>query len=86
MIERGDEQRDRFWNDWAEAMLAGGISWLLADRPGEERKLSALFDLFNDDDVDYSSTGLRGAGWEQRLLPVTLDPGRARQPPRFSAL
>jgi type IV secretion system protein VirD4 len=53
MIERGSDERDRFWNDWAETMLCGGISWLLADRPAEERRLSALFDLFNDEDVDY---------------------------------
>jgi type IV secretion system protein VirD4 len=53
MIERPNDERDRFWNDWAETMLAGGISWLLADRPAEERRLGALFDLFNDEDVDY---------------------------------
>jgi len=54
LIERGAEERDRFWNDWAETMIAGGIAWLLADRPREERRLSALFDLFTKDDVDYN--------------------------------
>lgn len=54
LIERGAEERDRFWNDWAETMITGGISWLLADRPPEERKLSALFDLFTSDDVAYN--------------------------------
>jgi type IV secretion system protein VirD4 len=34
-------------------MIAGGAAWLLADRPAEERRLSSLFDLFNDDDVTY---------------------------------
>ena len=34
-------------------MITGGIAWLLADRPSEERRLSALFDLFTDDDVVY---------------------------------
>jgi len=53
LIERGAEERDRFWNDWAETMIAGGTAWLLADRPPEERRLSALFDLFTDDDVVY---------------------------------
>ena len=53
LIERGADERDRFWNDWAETMITGGIAWLLADRPQEERTLSALFDLFNNDDVVY---------------------------------
>jgi type IV secretion system protein VirD4 len=53
MIERPNDERDRFWNDWAETMLCGAISWLLADRPAEERKLSVVFDLFNSEDVDY---------------------------------
>jgi type IV secretion system protein VirD4 len=53
LIERGADERDRFWNDWSETMLTGGIAWLLADRPPEERRLSALFDLFTQDDVSY---------------------------------
>jgi type IV secretion system protein VirD4 len=53
MIERGMEERDRFWNDWAEIMIGGGCSWMLADLPAEERRLSALFDLFTSDDVVY---------------------------------
>jgi len=53
IIERGVNERDRFWNDWAETMLAGGITWLLSDCPPEKRCLSALFDLFNNDNVDY---------------------------------
>jgi type IV secretion system protein VirD4 len=54
LIERGSEERDRFWNDWAETMIAGGCAWLMADCPPEKRKLSALFDLFGGDDVPYS--------------------------------
>jgi type IV secretion system protein VirD4 len=54
LIERGADERDRFWNDWAETMIAGGAAWLLADRPPEERRLSNLFDLFTSDDVTYS--------------------------------
>jgi type IV secretion system protein VirD4 len=53
MIERGSGERDRFWNDWAETMLSGGLAWLLADAPPEEKRLSKLFDMFNGDDVDY---------------------------------
>lgn len=52
-IERGGEERERFWNDWAETAIAGGAAWLLADRPAEERRVSRLFDLFTCDDVAY---------------------------------
>ncbi len=53
LIERGVDERDRFWNDWSETMIAGATAWLLADRPPEERRLSSLFDLFTEDDVTY---------------------------------
>jgi type IV secretion system protein VirD4 len=53
IIERGSEERDRFWNDWSETMIAGACAWFLADRPAEERRMSALFDLFTNDDVIY---------------------------------
>jgi type IV secretion system protein VirD4 len=53
IIERGVDERDRFWSDWSETMITGATAWLLADRPAEERTLSALFDLFNKDDVVY---------------------------------
>ena len=35
-------------------MLTGAVTWLLTNRPAEERRISALFDLFNEDDVAYS--------------------------------
>jgi type IV secretion system protein VirD4 len=53
VIERQGDERDRFWNDWSETMIAGATAWLLADRPEEERRLSGLFDLFTQDDVAY---------------------------------
>jgi type IV secretory pathway TraG/TraD family ATPase VirD4 len=53
LIERGSDERDRFWNDWSETMIGAATAWLLADRPPEERRLSSLFDLFTDDDVTY---------------------------------
>jgi type IV secretion system protein VirD4 len=53
LMERGSE-RDRFWNDFSESMIAGTIAWLLEDCPPEDRRISKLFDLFNDDDVVYS--------------------------------
>jgi type IV secretion system protein VirD4 len=52
-IERSDGERDRFWNDWAETMITGGAAWLLEDVPKQKRKLSALFDIFTDDDATY---------------------------------
>ena len=53
LIERGVDERDRFWSDWSESMVGGATAWLLADRPPEERRVSSLFDLFTDDDVTY---------------------------------
>ena len=53
IIERSEGERDRFWNDYAETLLAGGAAWLLEDAPQEERKLSALFDILTDDDAIY---------------------------------
>jgi type IV secretion system protein VirD4 len=53
LIERGMSERDRFWNDWAETLITGGIAWLLADRPENQRRLTVLFDLLNDDNVVY---------------------------------
>lgn len=54
LIERGAEERDRFWNDSAETLITGGISWMIADLPAEQRKLSAFFDLLTTDDAAYS--------------------------------
>jgi type IV secretion system protein VirD4 len=53
LIERGTDERDRFWNDWAETLIGGGAGWLLADLPQEKRRLSYLFDIFTDDDPPY---------------------------------
>ena len=54
LIERGVDERDRFWNDWSETMITAGVAWLLADCPKEERRMGALFDLFSNDDVTYN--------------------------------
>ena len=53
VIERGADEKDRFWNDWAETMITGGGAWLIEDCPPEERCLSRLFDLLTVDDTDY---------------------------------
>jgi type IV secretion system protein VirD4 len=52
IIERGEGEKDRFWNDWSETMIAGGIAWLLADNPAETRCISQLYELFINDDVN----------------------------------
>jgi type IV secretion system protein VirD4 len=54
IIERTGNEHDRFWNDWAETIIAGGVAWLLEDCQTEERRLSALFDLFNAEDPPYT--------------------------------
>jgi type IV secretion system protein VirD4 len=53
LIERAPDERDRFWNDWAETVITGGVAWVLADKP-EKCRLSALFDLFTEDDAIYA--------------------------------
>ncbi|HLV88422.1 MAG TPA: type IV secretory system conjugative DNA transfer family protein [Candidatus Sulfotelmatobacter sp.] len=52
IVERGNDI-DRFWNDWAETCITGACAFLLADAEREERRMSTLFDLFNNDDVAY---------------------------------
>jgi type IV secretion system protein VirD4 len=54
LVARSPDERERFWNDWAETMIAGAVAWLLADCPPEERNLSSVFDLFAKDDVVYN--------------------------------
>lgn len=53
VVIRGPDEHDRFWNDWAETLIAGGVAWMLADCPPEERSVGRLFDIFNKDDVSY---------------------------------
>ncbi|HTV56939.1 MAG TPA: type IV secretory system conjugative DNA transfer family protein [Terriglobia bacterium] len=54
LIERGEAERERYWNDWSETLISAGITWLLADNPPEKRRITALFDLFNNDEIDYN--------------------------------
>lgn len=53
LIGDRSSERDRFWNDAGESLITGALTWLLADCPPEERRLSVLFDLLTCDDVDY---------------------------------
>jgi type IV secretion system protein VirD4 len=53
LVERGSGERERFWNDWAETLISGATTWLLANNSAENRKISALLDLYNKDDVVY---------------------------------
>ena len=52
VVERGNDI-DRFWNDWAETLITGGVAYLLADAKPEEQRMGELFDIFNNDDVNY---------------------------------
>ena len=54
LIARGTDEKERFWADWAETMISGAVTHLLADKPPQERRISRLFDLYNADDVVYS--------------------------------
>jgi type IV secretion system protein VirD4 len=54
LVERGEAERERFWNDWSETLISAGIAWLLADNPPEKRRITSLFDLFNNDEIDYN--------------------------------
>ena len=58
-IERGQEI-DRFWNDHTETLLTGAVAWLMTDRPKKERRISTLFDLFNEEDVSFRLHTLLG--------------------------
>ncbi len=53
LIERPPDERERFWNDWGETVITGGIAYFIGDRPPEERRLSALHDLFVNDEMHY---------------------------------
>jgi type IV secretion system protein VirD4 len=53
MIERSSDDRDRFWADWGESMITAGVAWLLEDCEPIQRRISSVFDLFNNDDVSY---------------------------------
>jgi type IV secretion system protein VirD4 len=53
MIEEPPEGKDRFWRDWSEILITGGITWLMVDCKPEIRRISRLFDLYANDDVVY---------------------------------
>jgi type IV secretion system protein VirD4 len=52
IVARTGQERDRFWNDWAETCLAGAIGYTIG-LPAGERHIGTVFDLYNNDDVDY---------------------------------
>ncbi len=54
IVERGADERDRYWNDAAESLITGALAWLIDDCPKSEARLSAVFDLFTSDDPVYT--------------------------------
>jgi type IV secretion system protein VirD4 len=53
LIERGEAERDRYWNDAAETIITTALAWLLDDCPKQEARLSKVFDMFTTDDAIY---------------------------------
>ena len=53
LIVRDPSERHKFWDDWAETMISGAATWMLADKPPEERTLSAMFDLYTCEEMTY---------------------------------
>jgi type IV secretion system protein VirD4 len=51
LLDRNPKETDRFWNDFAESIIAGGVAWMLADC--EDATMSGLFDIFNLEDPVY---------------------------------
>jgi type IV secretion system protein VirD4 len=54
LIDRSPDERDPFWSNWAETVIAGGVAWLLGDCDAEKLRLSTLFDLFTADEPSYA--------------------------------
>lgn len=52
VVARSGSERDSFWVDWAETMVAGAIGYAFCLAP-DRQNLSTVFDLFNDDDAIY---------------------------------
>jgi type IV secretion system protein VirD4 len=52
-IDRTGRERDRFWNDWAETLIAAGAIWQLNDHPAGTGTMSGFHDLLTRDDPDY---------------------------------
>jgi len=52
IVARTGEERENFWQDWAETCIAGGIGYALG-LPPESRHIGSVFDLFNSADPSY---------------------------------
>jgi type IV secretion system protein VirD4 len=54
LIDRPLDEKDPFWTNTSETVLAGGIAWLRDDCKPEECNLGKLYDIWNDSDTDYA--------------------------------
>jgi type IV secretion system protein VirD4 len=54
LMERHPDERERYWSDWGETVLTGGLTWLLDDVAPEHRHIAYLFDLLTKDDPAFS--------------------------------
>jgi type IV secretion system protein VirD4 len=50
LVERTGNERESFWLEWAETMIAGGVGWLMDDCAPDKANLGTLFDLLTSDD------------------------------------
>lgn len=53
LVNRRPDARDPFWDNHAENLLAGALSYALDVEPPEKHNFSYLFDLLNSDDLQY---------------------------------
>jgi type IV secretion system protein VirD4 len=53
LVVRTGQEKEPFWNDWAETLIAGALSHVMEDCPYEKMNLSHVFDIFHNDDVKY---------------------------------
>jgi type IV secretion system protein VirD4 len=52
VVARPGTERDPFWLDWAETMVAGGIGYAMG-LDAAKQNMTTVFDLYNNDDVTY---------------------------------
>lgn len=49
-----DTNESLFWQNWPETLHTGGLVYVMTQLPDSERNFGSLFDLFHNDDVNYT--------------------------------
>jgi hypothetical protein len=47
LVERTNHEKETFWNDWGQTLIAGAIAYVMGDRPYAAMNLSHVFDIFH---------------------------------------